>query len=215
MGSSESPPHYKKIASRFCVGTSLREYYGSVVVSLEAIYCVIKKSEFEVLGRSLGGLGSIAGEGLSQAVEPALVAHNNLPDAITSHPDWPLKETPSRVIVIPKNSVSDISARYWGSAFVVTFDGGSISISVNFLFWTSVKRYFKNTGWGDLFGTGAGASSTSYEAPALGMALGVILGIVAIKMGSVKSLNEVFLVGGTTVIGLVSGLLYSFVSQRK
>lgn len=153
---------YMAVASRFSVGTGLKEieYQGCVVASPHAFFLVIDaNSLLSIVGAILGGAigGGIgiaagayaaarAGELLRGGKEALELDAAALPTAITNDPEWPDEAEGDRVIVIPRDAVTKLRFPWWGALGI---DTGQDLFKIHAAFWSRgrVVRFLRNAGW--------------------------------------------------------------------
>ena len=70
-----------------------------------------------------------------------------LPDEVTAHPDWPVKQTSGPVIVIPCAAISSVRYSFWQWGIFLQTDGLEFRIEPPFFGREKTLQWLDQAGW--------------------------------------------------------------------
>jgi hypothetical protein len=127
------------------------DHGGRIIGSRDAIYLVAYSSAGGAMAAAGGLLGGLlvaaAGAMSDQATYEQVTTLAELPQAVTGHPDWPIKKADgSPVIVVPRAVVKRIRNRWW-STFDLFCEGQSYHIGLRLFGRRAALQQMREWGW--------------------------------------------------------------------
>ena len=141
---SDESPHYTKIGSSFIVG--FKEAHGPIIASRDGFYLTIERSGADII---FGSMFGIVGKAISSSLStthPLETDLADLPDEITTHPDWPIKKNRGRVVFIPREAIQRLAWPWWGGLRVYVQEN-KFSISASFFARTKILATLNSMGY--------------------------------------------------------------------
>jgi hypothetical protein len=112
-------PEFMIIGSTYYLGRGATSfaYKGPIVASRDAFYLVVDRSPEKDIGLALGGVTGalIAGSRPATTGSGYETDLADLPPSLTRHPEWPVKRSTGRVVVLTREWVESIEYDPWGT----------------------------------------------------------------------------------------------------
>ena len=126
-------PEYQIIGNSFLTGLpkSPKMHFGPVVASRYAFYLVVNISHNQALFGLLGGLVDTIDGGVDSLASVTVTTVANLPDAVTSHSDWPRKVIPKRTVIVLSRAAVQ-SVKRVGAQLHVDTENGRFALFLKF-----------------------------------------------------------------------------------
>jgi hypothetical protein len=215
---------YKIVGKTFRFGRKLSssDYAGPIVASRQAFFLIIDLTPKQALSLQFGGVvGLLAAKALDALSTPQHEIlecdYSELPDAVTSHPDWPVRRKKGRVVVIPRDAIDHIEYAYWGTYDLIC--GENIyCLGLNFIGRSSAMTFLEQAGWNSKVDSAKHLPLTMQLIVPLGLFAGLIVGgIVGRLCGAPWSGRHSvidYAVPGA-ILGLIVTGIISFRRSRK
>ena len=152
-------PEFMLLSRAFRIGKHISgSYSAQVVASSAALYLVVGQNAIKMglaaVGGAVGGL--IAGLMERNRSQPALAGAaprvletdlRELPAEVTAHPDWPVKATTGRVLVISRADIESIRYSFWDWGIFVVVDGLEFRIEPPMFGRKRKLAWLREAGW--------------------------------------------------------------------
>lgn len=142
---------HKIIANNFRVfGPKKKEFVGPVIASSDGYYLVIKGTAGQaVIAGTLGPLfGTIALKTMAETMKGRKEVYETTIQKIpaTVKARWPVKLYKGRVIVVPRDAITNITYSFWGTYDLETPDA-TFAIALKLWGRRKVVKFLRDVGW--------------------------------------------------------------------
>ena len=152
-------PQFMLLSRAFRIGKHISGSHSALVVaSSAALHLVVGQNAMKMGMAAVGGAvgGLIAGV-LERSRSPQTLAGaaprvietdlRELPAEVTAHPDWPIKATAGRVLVILREDIESIRYSFWEWGIFVVVDGLEFRIEPPMFGRKKKLAWLREAGW--------------------------------------------------------------------